>query len=490
MNSPGGLMKNLFSLLLFIGAMTLGTALAQTADFYVATTGNDNNPGTLQQPFATFDHARQAADNLLQNSPGRTNPIIVMFRGGTYYLPAPVNFGATDSGTSKLQIIYENYPSETPVFSGGMRITNWKQINGNEWQATLPKTTKYFEQLWYNGQRRLRPRLGTGNVGTYYYIANPVYVGTSQTNCTVYTSSGYQCFDRFYDDSKDPITNTWKNLSPPSGNHCFANGNSNPTGDIQAVIFEKWSTSKLLVSCVDTIHHILYFTGPTELYQTSQSIGFTNPMAGHRYIIENVKDEFTQGGQWFLDQSSTTWTLNYLANANENPNNDTVIIPQQSQLVIGNYLKYVKFQGLTFKNDNWTVPSPGGYPSERFDQGVTGAIGCYNCQSVTFDTVTVTQTAGGGIEFYTNDYNSTTSHNTVQNSSLYDLGAFGIRNGLIAYYKDTDSNVPQHATVKNNAIAAFGRVIPSAIGIVQGDGHDNTYTHNDIFDGYHSGIEL
>jgi len=45
----------------------------------------------------------------------------------------------------------ENYPNETPVISGGMHITNWTHGSGNEWQATLPSSAQYFEQLFYNG---------------------------------------------------------------------------------------------------------------------------------------------------------------------------------------------------------------------------------------------------------------------------------------------------------------------------------------------------
>ena len=32
----------------------LGTSTAQAATYYVATTGSDSNPGTLQQPFRTI----------------------------------------------------------------------------------------------------------------------------------------------------------------------------------------------------------------------------------------------------------------------------------------------------------------------------------------------------------------------------------------------------------------------------------------------------
>ena len=486
-----GIRVRKYGLPLVLVVCAFQAALGVTADFYVSTTGNDNNPGTLSQPFATFDKARQAVDNLFQNSHGRTAPIIVQFRGGTYYLPSTETFTASDSGSSSLNIVYENYPGETPIFSGGVQLSQWTNTGGNTWTAKLPAGVQYFEQLWYNGGRRLRPRLGTGTVGNYYRIAAPVYTSSYQTNCPVQTSPGqYLCYDRFYYDSSDPISNTWTNLSPPPGNPCGASGNNYPSGDIQAAIFERWNVSKLRVSCVDTRNHILYFTGPTQTSASSNTTNNTSPIAGHRYTIENLKDSFNQPGQWFLDQSGPSWTLTYLAQAGENPATDTIVIPQLTQLLTVTSVQWVNFLGLTFQHDNWTVPSPGGYPSLRQDPAITAAVGCYNCQNVVFDTDTIRQTAGGGIEFTTTSKTATTAHNALQNSMLYDIGGFGVRVGVAQKSSDTDANVPQYTLIFNNAITSYGRVIPSGIGIVQGDAHDNTYTHNDIYDGYHSGIEV
>jgi Bacterial Ig-like domain (group 3) len=468
-------------------------AFAQMADFYVSPTGNDSNPGTLELPFATFNQARISADALLQKDKGRTTPILVMFRGGTYFLSSTLNFTSADSGTSTLRIVYENYPDETPVFTGGEQLTGWKSSGSNTWEITLPSTTQYFEQLWYNGQRRLRPRLGASGgttAGTYYRVASPVYVSSPQTNCTMEVSAGqYECYDRFEYTSTDPISNSWTNLSPPSGNLCGAAGNSYPSGDIELDLFERWSMSKMRISCIDTINHIIYFTGPTCTTQDSVSLGNQTPIAGHRYIIENIQNELTQPGQWFLNRSSSSWTLTYLANPGEDPNTNTVIIPQLSQLIIATNLQYVTFSGLTFTNDNWTIPAAG-YPSQQQDPAIPTAISCQNCQHITFDGDTVTQTSGGGVEFITTSTSSTTAYNDIENSMFYDIGGMAIRIGLLPYYTDTDSNVAQFTTVQNTAVEGFGRVIASAPGISQGDGHDNTYTHNDIYDGYQDGIEL
>ncbi|HEY1658698.1 MAG TPA: putative Ig domain-containing protein [Candidatus Sulfotelmatobacter sp.] len=468
-------------------SVTVVGAQSTVADFYVATDGRDTWSGTLSAPnsnntdgpFATLGRAQTAVQGILQNPKGRTNPIQVMVRAGSYYVTQPLSFSTADSGTSTLGVVWENYPNEAPVIDGGMKITNWVHNSGNEWQATLPSSTQYFEQMFYNGQRRLRPRLGV-YLGTYYRVAATVYLPGSPNgpapdpNCTVYMSGlGWECFDRFQYTKTDPINANWENLSPPY-----------PQGDIELYDFEKWDTSILRVKSIDTGSNIIYLTGPT--YQQDYYHGF---IVGHRYVLENIKDELTQAGQWFLDRSRTPWVLTYIANSGENPPTDTVIVPQSTQVLVATGLQYVTFQGITFEHDDWTIPSIG-YPSITEDPNIPGAVACYNCQYVTVNGVIVTQTQGGGWEFYTTSTSATTAHNTIENSAFYDVGGFALRIGSLAAYNDTDANVAQFTTVQNNVISGFGRIEPGAHGILQGDGHDNTYTHNDIYDGYEGGIKI
>jgi len=471
-------MKRFVLLLFLLVNVSFLLAVAQTADFYVSPTGNDNNGGTLGAPFATFERARQAVQVLKQNSQGRTSPIVVMFRAGRYYLSATQTLTSDDSGTPTLNINYQNYPGEQPIISGGMRVTGWANIGGNTWQVTLPSSAQYFEAMFYNGARHLRPRLGNGTLGTYYRVADNVYMGNSNDpNCPTYVQGkGYLCYDRFKYYASDPISNKWANLNSPY-----------PQGDIELVIFEKFGASKLRIKSIDTDQRIIYLTGPTDFPASpDMPSGF---MKDHRYIIENVKDTLSQAGQWFLDRSSTPWTLTYLANPGENPNTDTVIVPQQPQVVTATGLQWVTIQGLAFGHDNWTI-DPQGYPAYRDDVYVPGAVACYNCQHVTFDGVIVAKTTGDGIDITTTDKNSTTAHNVIQNSALYDIGVNGIRIGLVPAYGDTDANVPQFTVVQNTVVEGVGRIIPTGFGIVMGHGHDNLFTHNDIYDGYKGGIQL
>lgn len=472
-----------------------------SANFFVSPSGSDSNPGTFKAPFATIAKAQQAVQAIL---PNQANSIVVMVRGnggGTYYLTNQLTFTSADSGTPAVNISWQAYPGESPAISGGMRVTNWKQ-NGDIWTATLPANAQYFEQLFYlstaagvQSGRRLRARLGSApNVGTYYRIAGPVSVSTSSANCPNLgqTTASYECYDRFYYTAGDPISSTWANLSPPLGNPCGARGNAYPAGDIALYSFETMGTSKLLIDCIDTSANIIYLTGPIR-ERASLSDNTTGFIAGHRYLVENIKDELAQPGQWFLDRSTSPMTLTYIANTGENPNSDTVIVPQMPvstpQVLVATDLQNVTFQGLTFEHDNFTVPAAG-YQYNRLDQDITSAVSCENCQNVTFNGVTITETAGTGIDFTTTIPSSTTTGNIFENGQIFDVAGHGIRIGLLSAGSDTAANVPQFTTVQNNVIEAFGRVFPKGFGIAQGCNHDNTFTHNTIYDGYSGGVNV
>ena len=457
------------------------------ANYFVATDGSDSNPGTLAAPFATIGKA-QTAVRALSKSGG--NPITVIVRGGTYSVSQALSFTSADSGTTNSEIFWQNYPGETPVISGGVQVTNW-QLSGGVWTTTLPPGTQYFENMFYKGQRRLRAQVGaSGNppVGTYYRVANPVYLSSPTTNCpNLVTGFGYECFDRFFYTPGNPISANWQNLNPPNGNPCGVSAGTNgyPVGDIALYSFEQMGMSKMRINCVDTANHIIYLTGPIRVDTVTS--GF---VAGHRYLVENAKDSLTQPGQWFLDRHATPWTLSYVPNSGENPNSDTVIIPQASQVLVANGLQHVTFQGLTFEHDNFTVPADVGYPYMRLDQAITSAVSCQNCQHVTFDSDIITQTSGTGIDFITSSSSQTSTDNMLENSAIYDVAAHGVRIGALAANFDTAANVPQFTTVQNTVIEGFGRVFAKGFGIAQGCNHDNLYTHNEIYDGFSGGVNI
>src|SRR6185369_3441131 len=170
------------SAVLLVSAMALifGTSVPhamgqESADVYVATNGNDNWSGSLATPnaarsdgpVATLEKARRVVQKLKAS---RHKAIVVMLREGTYFLGEPLRLDSSDSGTADAPVVYEAYPGEKPVISGGLRIDGWK-VSGGRWTAKLdPSKVHFFEQLFVNQERRYRPR--TTKDG-YLYNAGP-----------------------------------------------------------------------------------------------------------------------------------------------------------------------------------------------------------------------------------------------------------------------------------------------------------------------------
>jgi len=92
---------------------------------YVATTGSDQNPGTLAKPFRTI---QKAANEM---KPGDT----CLVRGGVYReWVKPLQGGTSENR----RITYKAYPGETPVIKGSERITNWQNQGNGIWMVELP----------------------------------------------------------------------------------------------------------------------------------------------------------------------------------------------------------------------------------------------------------------------------------------------------------------------------------------------------------------
>ncbi len=522
-----------------------------TADFFVAPNGNDSWSGTLPAPnsqhtdgpFASIARAQIAVQLLLQSNPNR--PIIVMIRQGIYSLslsptnPGTLNFTTSDSGTSQMPVTWESYPGENPMVSGGEAISElgltWTNPSGNLWQVQLPANTQSFEYLFYKTlgrQRRLRSRLqsasGVGyymnngscystftgqvvdisncNLGTFLRIAATVPPGN--TGCPSVTYEGQsKCLDRFQYDPRDPVTR-WVNLNgiytgDPS-NPCQADAsNPYPTGDIELTLFDGWTVDVMRINCVDTTNDIIYLTGATRGLTGEYNI--FGPVVGHRYVIENTLDSFQQeqqagqSGLWFLDRSSVPWTLSYLANSGENPNQDSVVIPQlqpagatAGSILSATQLSYVTFQGIVFEVDNFVPPATGFDNDDAGENTLPAAIDCESCQHVTFDGITVRHTSASGLQIASLDGHSgpPAANDVIQNSAFYDVGDSGIHIGHTPLGNDVATSVVQSVTVQNNIIQGYGRVFADGRGLAQGNGNKILYQHNDVDDGYHSGISI
>ena len=130
------------------------------ADFFVSVSGDDLNPGTPDQPFATLQRAQNAVRSLSVKENDLTATVYI--RGGTYYLKEPLVFAPEDSGSKDHPVTYLAYPGEKPVISGGRKLDcAWRSYKDGIMMCDLreiKQTGGVFDQLFINGQRQIRAR--------------------------------------------------------------------------------------------------------------------------------------------------------------------------------------------------------------------------------------------------------------------------------------------------------------------------------------------
>jgi hypothetical protein len=261
------LLLSLLSLLCFATLLVAEPAIR--ADFVVATTGSDDNPGTAAKPFATLARARDAVRKLNAGGPPRAT-VTVLVREGTCVLTETLVFGPEDSGTPEQRIVYAAYPGEKPVLSGGRAITGWKRGEGKRWVADVPASRGggwRFTQLFVDGKRQTRARLpDTDDWQKWWRVA------AGPAHGTVF---------RFPE-------NTLKNWSN--------------VGDVEINVIPRyyWQNQVIPLKGVDENARTATLAVPPPAYAIC---------AGNPFRAENVPEGVTRPGTWSLDTRSGIVTL-------------------------------------------------------------------------------------------------------------------------------------------------------------------------------------
>jgi len=113
-----------FSLVAILVCMCLGT---YGVEFHVAKSGNDQDPGSLKEPFKTISaaaHIAQAGDT------------VTVHEGIYRERVNPINGGLNDLA----RILYRAAEGEEVVIKGSEVISIWKQVQGSVWSVSIPNS--------------------------------------------------------------------------------------------------------------------------------------------------------------------------------------------------------------------------------------------------------------------------------------------------------------------------------------------------------------
>ncbi len=330
--------------------ITLVSISVQAADIYVSPSGNDINSGTQQQPKATLNAAlRQARELRRLNDVTIKDGIHIIVSGGNYQLNEPVFIRPEDSGTAQSPTWIEAAPNQTPVLSGGVKVSGWKKLSasvaglpvnaqGKVWVTDLPlyQGSKFqFRQLWVNGRKAIRARESDDNDRMSRIL------------------------------SVDKIKQeTW--IPTPSVKLPAK------AGQMEMVIHQMWAIANLRVKSMTTEGNKtkLTFQQPESRIQFEHPwpaavIDKNNQQNGNSaFYLSNAIEFLNQPGEWFADQNAGK--LYYWPRIGENMTQAEAIVPALRTLlqITGTpdrQVSYVYIKGIGFEYTTWLRPSQQGH---------------------------------------------------------------------------------------------------------------------------------
>jgi hypothetical protein len=455
------------TVILFL-AIILQVLTGNSADFYVSPNGNDSNPGTQENPFATIERAKQAAESSFRQNPNED--CTIWLDQGKYTISKPVVFNAEHFTNKSANLFFKAATGKIPVISGGIEISGWQKISDGLWKTKLPenyKKEKTPRELFVETRRAVRAR-----------YPNEGYLRVSKVGDDRRTHF-------FFEPGDFPIPENAKN--------------------VELVLLHDWSITRIPVKEIDIQENKL---------TAVDSIGAKSPAffnldhwePNPRYYLENAMEFLDAENEWFYNSEEKSIYL--ILPENSNPNEMEITVPVSEGLVIFNgkenqHLKNIHFENITFQHSAWQIPETGycGVQACHFDPRpeyggwavVPAAIKGDWVQNCSFSNCRFENLGGTGIWLGTGSQKC-----TISNIFFSDISGNGI---MIGEGRDREVNgkkwwesAPEQValgnTIENCTITECGQQFYGAVGIWCGLTAETTIRNNTIHNLPYTGISI
>lgn len=358
-------MKKIISILMSLAILTaLPVSVANAADtateiktLYVATDGNDSNSGTIDSPFATIAGARDAIRKIKAESGLPEGGIKVYIRGGTYTLTESLKFTEEDSGTKESPIVYQEYPGEDAIISGGVTIPGkaFKKVKDKE---TLDR---FYPEVQGKIVSVNLKDYGVTDFGTWESNGTTYepWELAGETNRAAVPGLMVFCDDEALDIARVPNRNEnlgWDYYEVGAQSKIkAASGGTGATFGYTDDKIENWKTYEGVA--------VYGFWSESWKMETSQikSVDYNNktitlkhplgsgPRQGRRYVYLNVLEELDSPGEYYID----TKTGELYLYARDNLKKENVGVTgfgrdaSTDHLISCDHASYITFRGLT-----------------------------------------------------------------------------------------------------------------------------------------------
>ena len=185
------------------------------AKFYISTSGNDANSGTIGSPWSTLSKV-----NATTFSPGDS----IFFKRGDTWIG---NITASNSGTFISPIVYASYGTGAkPIISGLSTVASWSNLGGNIWESVAAvSAVSSLEMVVINGVNVPMGRSPNSGYYTYQSHSGATTITSTDVNSAVRNWTGAQAVIRkaAFVTERNPIT------AHSGGTLTYSNGDWNAT---------------------------------------------------------------------------------------------------------------------------------------------------------------------------------------------------------------------------------------------------------------------
>lgn len=425
---------------------------------HVAPNGVDSNPGTQASPFATLARARNEIRAMKQRGPLPDGGVAVCIHGGEYRIAETFKLDAEDSGTPGSPIVYHAQPSERPVFTGGVRLTEFEPVTDEAVLARLPEEARgrvVQANLEPLGLTKFEPLVLGGFASGRGFTTHP----TAELFC----DGKAMPLARWPNDGYVPIAD----VSVQDG-HII---HGRPGSKIGRFTYES-DRPKRWQNDPDILLYGYWFFGWADSYEQVESIDVEKreivlKPPYHRYGYRkgqpfhamNLLSEIDAPGEWYLDRRGSV--LYFYPPSN--PAHSTIILSAAMfPLVEMEGVSRVTFEGITW------------------EFGCNDAIRVKDGERCLFAGCTVRHFAGNGVTI-----RGGTDHGLLS-CDIYSMG----RGGTVVSGGDRKSLLPGRHFVENCHIHDLSRIDHTYTPAVLMEGVGNRIAHNLMEDVRSSAIRL
>ena len=291
---------------IFIYIIFTTAAFAGKVDFYVSPSGNDQNPGTREQPVSTFTAARDLVRKYKSIHEFPADGITVWVSGGTYYQQEPFVLNGNDSGIPGVSVVWRTVDGEKVSVTGGI------SIDTDAFHKINDKSVR--NRLTHNAAQNVRcvelKKLGITNYGAIQRVGHgiPVYPAPLELfynhepmTLARYPNEGFIPIGEVIDGGSIPRNGDYSDRGATfkytDERHAVWAGDEDVW--FQGTFDNGYANDQIHVEKIDPVSKQVKLSNP-HMY------GVRSGQAYQHYVALNILDELDMPGEYYLDRKTGT----------------------------------------------------------------------------------------------------------------------------------------------------------------------------------------